>query len=248
MHAAAPGRHRGPARRALLPCCVLFIALLPASLPAADGAQGPDADSEAAGSEAAPAAPAAPAPDWLLLRADNRSRGLPGFGPNAFEALAAEYRLGGELVAAALEGGDVLFYVWATREALWYAPTRWEVGPSWRFRGALLRPARQQRLSPSELPAFAGGGESPMDSAAAGEASVSSVNGEWLILALDRPFAMAGEGAQPALWSLFFAFPARLDASARERTISLYLEQFARFLERAKSPADVSLPAIPARD
>lgn len=232
MYSVARGHQGGSSRWVLRQCCVLalLLALFPSPVPAAEGAQAPDA--AASGSATA----ATPAPAWLLMRADSRARGLPGFGPNAFEALAAEYRMGGATAASPSGNMEPVFYVWATREALWFSPTRWDSGPLWRFRGVQLRPSRQQRLPGSTLPAFAKSGP------------VAPQDEEWLVLALDRPFTMAGEGGQPALWSLFFAVPATLDASARDQTLSLYIEQFARFLERAKSPADVSLPAIPARE
>jgi hypothetical protein len=66
---------------------------------------------------------AASAPAALLVRGTERVKGLPGFPPNAFEAIYGEYRL---------ESDGSAVHVWATMEALYFDSGIWasrRVGP-----------------------------------------------------------------------------------------------------------------------
>ncbi|MDR1863541.1 MAG: hypothetical protein LBQ67_06445 [Treponema sp.] len=60
----------------------------------------------------------------VLARGNGWVAGIPGFGSNAFPALAGEYRLGGLEPKAAEEGekpGEAVFSVHASREALFFS-------------------------------------------------------------------------------------------------------------------------------
>jgi hypothetical protein len=58
----------------------------------------------------------AASPVALLVRGAERVKGLPGFPPNAFEAIYGEYRL---------EADGSAVQAWATREALYYDLDTW---------------------------------------------------------------------------------------------------------------------------
>ena len=109
--------------------------------------------------------------------------------------------------------------VWMSAEWLYLAPADWaaaRVGgrDAYEFRGAAP---------------FTGAGDP---------------GGEGRLVLFDRPFAAAGQGADPRAWYVLTWIPSGADRTEIDLFIDLFLDRLAYFLGVARSPSDASFPAV----
>lgn len=64
------------------------------------------------------------------------------------------------------------------------------------------------------------------------------------LVVFDRPFTLAGQGADPRSWSVLVIIPTGADAGETDLFVDLLLGRLAYFLGVARAPSDASFPAV----
>jgi hypothetical protein len=159
----------------------------------------------------------------VLARGNGWVSGIPGFGNNAFPALAGEYRLEG-LARAAGGGGAppkrAVFSVHTSREPLFFS------GPA-----AYGQPGETEDA----------GGWQPRPGA--GNVFQRLRGDDFLaVLVLE-------DGPEQGSWTVIFEFPGGIEAlgmgnAGFNQFITAWSARFLYFLSLIKTPGDVSLPAV----
>ncbi|MDR2095164.1 MAG: hypothetical protein LBP76_06560 [Treponema sp.] len=166
----------------------------------------------------------------LLRRGNNWSKGLPGFGENVFPGFFGEYHLKLKPGPANGEAENLekAFFVWASKEPLFFPEENWEMLPP-------IRPAGETVLFPEDDRA---------EPSAAGYPVVRRLNDEHDILAL-----MLHENTHDEIWRVFFQFfqdndSPHLSAAQTNRLIGEWVKWFLYFRASAQNPVELSFPAV----